>query len=227
MKRINRTEILIWILAILPLIACVVCMPFLPDKVPMHWGINGQIDRYGNRSELILLAATGLGIALLLKFVPRLDPKRQNYEKFKGGYTAIRLSLSLFYMFMIALTLFIAFFPHAGAAVSMDRLCTGAIGILFCIMGNFMPKFQHNYFCGIRVPWTLSSSDNWRRTHRFAGPIWFVCGLGILVCAFLLHGQMLYIAMIIFAVPLLVLPILYSYLLFRRTSKDEKQPPED
>lgn len=221
MKNSRKTEILIWVLAVLPLAACLAAGPFLPEQIPMHWGINGQVDRYGGYGELLILAASGLGLALLLKFVPRLDPKRNNYEKFAGSYLVIRLCLGLFYTFMVGLTLVVALVPQTQNTLGVDRLTVGAMGVLFCVMGNFMPKFKHNYFCGVRVPWTLASEDNWRRTHRFAGPIWFVCGLGMLLCSFFLHGQALFCLMMVLLIPLLAAPVLYSYLLFRR----ENHPP--
>lgn len=219
MKKIRKTEVLIWVLAVLPLVACLAAGPFLPEQIPLHWGIDGQVDGYGGYGELLILAASGLGLAVVLKVVPRLDPKRANYEKFAGGYTAIRLCLGLFYVFLVGLTLVAALVPQMQNTLGMDRLCMGGVGILFCVIGNFMPKFKHNYFCGIRVPWTLASEDNWRRTHRFAGPIWFWCGLGMLVCSFFLRGQALFCLLFALLILLGVAPVLYSYLIFRRQNR--------
>lgn len=225
MKKISKAEILIWALALLPLAGCLVAGPFLPREIPMHWNASGQVDRYGGYGELLLLAASGFGIALLLKFVPRLDPKRANYQKFSAGYTAIRLCLGLFYTFMVGLTLATALIPEAQNTLGVDRLCIGAMGIVFCVIGNFMPKFKHNYFCGVRVPWTLASEDNWRRTHRFAGPVWFCCGLGIFVCAFLFQGTVLSVITFLWMLPL-VAPTVYSYWIFRRAQRGEDSPHE-
>ena len=64
MKKISKAEILIWALALLPLAGCLVAGPFLPREIPMHWNASGQVDRYGGYGELLLLAASGFGIAL-------------------------------------------------------------------------------------------------------------------------------------------------------------------
>ena len=223
MKKNNKTEVCIWVLAVLPLAACLAAGPFLPEEIPMHWGLDGRVDRYGGYGELLLLAASGLGLALLLKFLPRLDPKRTNYEKFRAGYGAVRLCLGLFYAFMVGLTLATALLPSVQNRLGMDRLCLGAIGLVFCVIGNFMPKFKPNYFCGVRVPWTLASEDNWRRTHRFAGPVWFWGGLGIGACAVLLRGAVLTALSVLVFVCMGVAPVVYSYLVFRRENHPSEQ----
>ena len=48
-----------------------------------------------------------------------------------------------------------------------------------------------NYFCGIKTPWALADEENWRRTHRFAGPMWFWGGLAVALCGIVLRGRML------------------------------------
>ena len=42
-------------------------------------------------------------------------------------------------------------------------------GLLFMFIGNLMYSIKPNYFAGIRLPWTLSSDDNWRATHKVGG----------------------------------------------------------
>ena len=53
-------------------------------------------------------------------------------------------------------------------------------GILFIIVGNYMPKCVQNRTIGIKIKWTLANEENWNKTHRFGGRA-FVVG-GILIC---------------------------------------------
>lgn len=48
-----------------------------------------------------------------------------------------------------------------------------------------MSKIRQNYTVGIRLPWTLSSEDNWDKTHRLAGKLWIVGGVLVLFNVFL------------------------------------------
>ena len=59
----------------------------LPERMPVHWGWHGQVDRYGSRVEgAFMLPALMLLIWLLLRFLPRIDPRRENYAKFADTY---------------------------------------------------------------------------------------------------------------------------------------------
>ena len=70
---------------------------------------------------------------------------------------------------------------------------------------------------GIKLPWTLDNEDNWNRTHRFAGPIWVVCGMIIMVSA-IFGGAFLWV-MLAALVVMIAVPTVYSYLLFKRGNK--------
>ena len=89
---------------------------------------------------------------------------------------AFRLALALFVLILQGVTLYAAFYPDG---LDVSRIIAACVGALLCVAGNYMPKFRHNYFCGIRTPWTLASETCWRRTHRFAGPLWFWGGLAL------------------------------------------------
>jgi uncharacterized membrane protein len=101
--------------------------------------------------------------------------------------------------------------------VELDVLKIGflVIGVLFLILGNYLPKCKHNYTIGIKIPWTLASEENWNATHRFAGKVWVAGSILLLFCAFLPVAGTIWIAFCIMLV-LVVLPTLYSYLYSRK-----------
>ena len=83
-----------WLLALLPLLLVAVFYARLPDQVPMHWGIDGEVNRWGSKSELWLMGALGPLFALLFQFLPRLDPRKRSYEKFQKYYEATEEALA-------------------------------------------------------------------------------------------------------------------------------------
>ncbi len=218
MKKLDKTEVLIWTFAAAPLVLTAASLPFLPQLFPVHWGLDGRPDGWGGAGQLLLMTGTGFGSALLLKFLPFIDPKRKNYDRFSGGYRALRLCFSVFYCFMTGIMLAGALWPDLAGALSVDRLVTAGVGLLLCVMGNFMPKFKQNYFCGIKSPWALADEDNWRLTHRFAGPLWFWGGLAIAACAFLLRGAALAAAVGAGVAAMALVPYVYSYFLFKKSA---------
>ena len=99
-------------------------------------------------------------------------------------------------------------------------------GIGMMIMGNYMPKITRNRTVGIKVCWALASEDNWNATHRFAGKVFFAAGLACLVGILLpikLQPYLMGIAIVV----MLVLPILYSYLFYKKQLRDGKATKED
>ena len=138
-----------WLLALLPLLLMAVFYARLPDRVPMHWGFDGEIDRYGSKNELWLIGALGPLFALLFQFLPRLDPKKRNYEKFHTCYEAFALVLVAFITVMMGVALLESFRP---GTVFVGRVVSALVGSLFVFIGNLMGKVKPNFFLGIRTP---------------------------------------------------------------------------
>ena len=88
-------------------------------------------------------------------------------------------------------------------------------GLLFLLIGNYMPKFRQNATIGIRVKWTLENEENWNATHRFGGKVWVAAGLACMIAALLPSAAMavVFTAAIVAAA---VVPCVYSYLYYRK-----------
>lgn len=217
MKKINRLELIIWILYVLPFAITLVALPFLPDRVPIHWNVAGVADGWAAPAGTLFGPLIGFGVCLLLKFLPRFDPKQKNYKKFGKAYDFFRLATALYVLILQAAVLISAFYP---GWFDISRVITFCLGALLCVVGNYMPQFRHNYFIGIRTPWTLASEVCWRRTHRFAGSLWFWCGLIYMLCPLLLAGKMLFYLTIALVVTLGGIPSIYSYFIYKGEPKD-------
>ena len=216
MKRINRTALISWVILLAGLAGALVCLPSLPDQIPIHWNTAGEIDGWGSRASAFWLPLVGLGCNLLFALLPKIDPRRENYSKFSGAYGAFRLIFSLFWTGMVLLTLYSAYAP---GALEVGRLIPAAVGILFCVLGNYMPKFKPNYFVGIRTPWTLASENVWRRTHRLGGLLWFFGGLLYFVISLLIKPASAFPITIVVLLVIAVLPCAASYFYWRQEQK--------
>ena len=213
MKQSNKTEWAIWGVCALSFAVTLALLPLLPARIPVHWNVDGQIDGWAARPGAFFGPAMGLGLSLLMKFLPYIDPRRRSYEKFGRAYDAFRLALALFALILQGVTLYAAFYPDG---LDVSRIIAACVGALLCVAGNYMPKFRHNYFCGIRTPWTLASETCWRRTHRFAGPLWFWGGLGVAVLSFVLPQAAMFAASFAVFLALAVVPFVYSYILYKK-----------
>lgn len=150
----------------------------LPEQVPVHWDLRGQVDGYGSRfavlflTPLIMVAVWGL-----LRFLPRIDPHRANYARFAGTYEVIIDSVMAM-MLVIHLAILLG---ASGAPDSVPLVVRAAVGAMFIVMGNVMPRTRQNWFVGVRTPWTLASARVWERTHRFAGYMFVALGVVVIL----------------------------------------------
>jgi hypothetical protein len=101
-----------------------------------------------------------------------------------------------------------------GMEMHLARFLPAFLGVLFALMGNYMPKIKQNSTLGIKITWTLQNEENWVKTHRFAGKVWFIGGLLMIAATFLPGNWCLYILPVFF-IPMMALPVLYSYKIYK------------
>lgn len=182
-----------------------------PDRLPVHWNLAGKPDRYGGKFEGLLLAPLiALGLYVLMLALPWIDPKRTAYEAFARGYQIIRLAMVALCAAIHATLLLVAF----GYRVDVGVVAPLGVGILFCILGNYMGKFRPNWFVGVRTPWTLSSAASWTKTHRLAGRLFIVAGATQFLMAAFHNVWTLALVLIMVAALAIGLPV-YSYFVWR------------
>lgn len=206
-KENKKTLFITCAVILLPIIAGLLLWDRLPDRIPTHWGMGGEVDGWSGKGFAVFaMPALMLGIQLLCFFVTASDPKRGNIRrKFLSMVLWIIPVLSV-------MTSCISYAVALGAQIRVEQVIPGFIGLMFVIIGNYMPKFQQSYTLGIRLPWTLSSEENWNRTHRFGGKIWALGGIGVLFCTLMGWG----IASIVILAVVVIVPTIYSYVLYRK-----------
>lgn len=190
--------------------------PHLPDPMPTHWNAQNEVDGYSSRAVgAWLMPLLIVGLYLLLLVLPRLDPRRENVARMGDLYRLFRVGLSavftLIHIVMLAAIV-------SGRADWVGLAVPALVGILFILVGNYMPRMRPNWFMGIRTPWTLSSDTVWRKTHLLGGRLFMLAGLAMLVAPLL--PAALQPALLIGTIVLAALiPIAYSYWLFRQQSE--------
>ena len=194
------------------LIATILVYPDLPNRIPMHWNFQGEVDRYGGKSEIFLLPAIMLGIVILFACMPWLSPKKFELDAFRATYLYLMLVLIAFMAYLHALTLWVAF----AQPLDMNRAIMGAAFLLLLLCGNVLGRVQQNFFIGVRTPWTLSSPKVWHATHRFAAKVFVIAGLLGLLCVIVTSAKTAAIAIFIAAA---LIPVLYSLVYYKRLER--------
>ena len=179
---------LFWALLVLCAVnfAAHLCLyPSLPDIVPTHWCADGRANGWGPKSTVLILAALPALMLVLMAALPHIDPKRQNYEKFKGVWNGF---LTAFTIFIAAMSWFselsvFGLIPEGSSLVGV--LVCGGCGVLFIFLGNYMPRIKQNYMFGCKTPWALSNEHNWNRTQRMGGIVFVGIGAVLIVLSLL------------------------------------------
>ena len=201
----------LWALMIVSIVATALIYSRLPEEVPLHWNWEGEVDRVGAKSNVWMTAFLPVAIYLLMLVVPRIDPRREAYQKHRRAYKVVMAATVLFLIGLHWLTIAVA----SGLPVDVSTIVRIAVGLLLIIIGWYMPQVQHNYMFGIRTPWTLASSTVWEKTHKHGGYAFVVAGVIFAVTA-LIPSKIG--AIVSFGVLMLVTIgiMVYSYLLYRQ-----------
>lgn len=218
MEKITDTLRKDWLLILL-IASCFILgaylYPYLPAKVPSHWNINGRVDGYTSKFWGVYgLPVLNVGLYLLFIVLPLIDPRKKNYDRFSPTYRFLRYLMHIFFIGLYIFTLMSAL----GTIVNPGLYVQVGISLLFLLIGNVMGRVKHNYFVGIKTPWTLASEEVWRKTHRMAGPLWVAGGIAGIITAFInydLAGKIFFVILI----TIVVLPTVYSYIAYHNIMK--------
>ncbi len=202
-------------MVLLPFVYLAYVWNSLPEKVPIHWNIEGEIDRYGSKLEMALLVLLlPLVTYLMFLIIPKFDRKNK-LDEMGGKLNSIKFVLTVF---MVLVSLFVIYSSKNESTTNTNYIIL-LIGVLFTLMGNFFKTIKTNYFIGIRTPWTLKNEMVWKKTHELAGVMWFVGGiLIILLCLIFTQRPNLILFLTITGTVTLV-PIIYSYFKYKELSK--------
>ncbi len=217
MARIKPIDAVALTIALVPFALWFTVRDSLADRIPIHWNAVGEVDGWADKSQLpwflAFIAATGLGVYTLLRFIKHIDPKRTAQLNERTG---IKIGIGLI-IFMSALNMLIML-PNDGSR-DVTKSVFVLVGLLFAFLGNAMYNIKPNYLIGIRLPWTLENEENWKETHRLAGIIWFIGGLVAAGSMLLLNTKQRFPVFMSITVVLVIIPAVYSFVLFRKSKR--------
>ncbi len=208
----NKGKLILTSIAILiPVIIGLFLWNDLPDTIATHWGFNGQADGYSSKA----FAVFGLPLLLLVihwvcVFATKLDPKHKDINP---------KMFSIVLWICPAISIVMNTMVYLIALGKEIRFVSGVIifmGLLFIIIGNYLPKCRQSYTMGIKLPWTLENEENWNKTHRMAGVLWVIGGIVIIATA-IFESFIIFFSIVALMV---IVPTVYSYLYYKKQFKN-------
>lgn len=202
----------IWITAVLPLLVAALAWSSLPETISIHWGLDGQPNGWAGRNMIFLLGSIGLIITIILMIAEKIDPKRENIEKKQGIYEILMVLINLMTLSLMGMTVTEALHP---GTLDVGKVVTLIVGVLFAVLGNYIPKVKQNYTFGMRTSWALADEDNWRYTNRIGGILLFAAGIILILASFILSNAWLMVLILCVVVVFTAGTYLASYLYYR------------
>lgn len=209
MKTNKKLLLLTSMVILLPMLWGLIIWSQLPNQIPIHFNFAGQANNFQSKPLVVFgLPIFDLMVHLFMIFMIGRDSKNSamNEKMIRAIYWLTPIvSLS---------TSYLIYSKALGSTTNPSVFVSVLLGLIFVIMGNYMPKLKVNHTVGIRLPWTLQSEDNWHKTHRLAGKLWVLGGLILLLEAGLQFALSYVLVLVILAI--VFIPMMYSYQLSRK-----------
>jgi uncharacterized membrane protein len=210
-------------LMFLPLVITLIALPILPDKVPMHYNLRNEIDRWGSKYESLILPVLVIGMGLFLKSMSKLASKKGNQNSNSNEKATILVGIATLMLFNGMTYIFLyTGYVHAKVdiahTVDFYKIIFIFMGVMLIMIGSIMPRLKMNSIAGLRTTWSMKNETAWSLSQRFGGISLMITGLLVIIgCAFVFEE----IECLLFSMGLLVLDVIvsviYSYFAYKKT----------
>lgn len=207
-----------WLSVFITLIPAIVAIFFyskFPDKIAVHFNFYFEPDNYYSKPyALFALPLVMVGFNIIIWGLL--------YKKtLKNTPSAKILDIVLWIIPVVScVTFFVMQYYALNEDISVIRIIPACVGILFIVVGNFLPQSEPNYLIGIRLPWTLKNREVWKKTNRLGGRLMVIGGFIIALYSFLpTPPSWLLFLTIIFIV---IYPTIYSYIIYKKEINKNK-----
>ncbi len=190
------------------------------DRIPVHWGVNGEPDGYGGKFEgLMLLPLISVAVIGVFAAIPLIEPRRANMARSLRPFRVVWVAMLAFVAALHVAMVTSAF----GHRVDMSVVMGAGIGLVSIAIGAVLGRVESNFMFGVRTPWTLSSERSWRLTHRLAGRLFVGAGVATVASAGVALATgwswLPFAALMIGDLGAALIAVVYSYVVWRRDTE--------
>ncbi len=217
LKKNKGLLVLSFVGILLPIVFGLLVWDKLPQQIPFHWNAQGVVDGYAGKVTAVFAMPCFLAVLQVLCLIAAFfDERNKNQsEKIYKLVFFICPVLSLFLNIIIYST-------ALGKPLNVITWMVVFFGILFVVIGNYMPKCKPNSTIGIKIKWTLENEENWNATHRLAGKIWVVGGILQTVFCLFVPEKTVFVVFIAGTLLLVLIPTVYSYKFYKKQKQNEE-----
>ena len=222
---------LMWILSFISLAGTAFVFQYMPDSVPMHYDMSGNIDRWGSKYENmifpIIILIMALFWTLFMRYYDRKAEKASDEKESAGARSNAKvigiagLCTSVMFTVMQGFILYGSYTEAVSGAlqetVDIGRVTCILMGILFIVIGNFMTKTRINSNVGVRVHWSRHNETTWRKSNRFGAIAFIIAGvLTILTAVFMKKSFAAAMMAVVYIILVSIASVAYAYRVYRK-----------
>lgn len=224
MRKIKKTNKIVKafynIFGTLPLLATLYIYPLIPDEIPIHYWMNGTIDRWGSKNELFIVPMIIFLLFVILQ--PKLFYLSFNSEsedkitRWNNYYFLIILNILVYTNIYISLN-----YQTCLDNFNFYNFFACAICFLFGFYGSYIPNCIRTSSFSIRNKYTLENHIIWDKTHKFCGKLWFTGSIIFFPMLLFSNNYHLLIIAIIMICTFFIPPIIYIKYLHEKYIKGQ------
>ena len=220
-----------WIISFIALAGTAIVLPYMPDSVPMHYDMSGNIDRWGSKYENmifpIIILIMALFWTLFIRYYDRKAEEASNEKESAGSRSnakvigIVGLCTAVMFTVMQGFLLYGSYTEAISGAeketVDIARVTCILMGILFIVIGNFMTKTRINSNVGVRVSWSKYNETTWRKSNRFGAIAFIAAGvLTILTAVFMKNSFAAAMMAVVYIILVSIASVVYAYRVYRK-----------
>jgi len=182
----------------------------LPERIPIHWNIRGEVDGWGDKRWAVFLMPGTMALLVgMILGLPILSPRGFRIQPFLSTFNYLMIACTALMGYLHGCMLLAALHPD----LETGRMLMGGLFLFIALIGNVMGKTRRNFWMGVRTPWTLASETVWVATHRLAGQLWVGVGIAGAIAVWLGVSPVVCFTALMVA---MLFPVFYSYVYYRR-----------
>lgn len=213
-----------------------ICVQLMPETVPMHYNMQGEIDRYGSRNENFLFPCMiavfnvfwVIFMRVFAKKAVKADSEKARLEVQNNikvlGFTAI--GMTIMFTMMQLVFLFMDINTSDGQekmAVDINVVSNCLIGLITIVIGNIIPKCRRNGLVGVRTTWSMDNDTTWELSNRLGGRLFMAFGVLTILETIIIKGFASTVIMLVLLIATTILVTYYSYAFYKKYGNNAKK----
>ncbi len=210
-----KNKKIFYLLMFLPLLVVLISLKFLPDQIPAHYGISGEVDRWGSKYETLIFPGVTIIFGIIMLIITKYASKQE-----KGGNNNQKIGIITGILLLLLLNIMTFYFLYtdfnkvenlASVPIDPSQLIFISLGVIIMILGNIMPKVKMNSMIGLRTTWSMKNEITWKKSQRFGGISFIIIGILIIITNLFFHPPISILLSLIILVASLPFDIYYTY----------------